>query len=211
MPVDGPLYPVNLVVADRPCLVVGGGPVAAGKAVGLSRCGALVHVVASRVGDAMRAVGGIDIEERPYRSGDVAGHVLVIAATDDPEVNRAVFAEGEQSGVWVNSVDDPANCTFTVPAQIQRGDLLVTVSTGGRSPAMATWLRGCLEAELGPEYATLLDILADERAALKAAGRSTEGLDWQSALESGMLDLVREGRLAEAKERLQACLSSSSA
>jgi precorrin-2 dehydrogenase/sirohydrochlorin ferrochelatase len=131
-------------------------------------------------------------------------------ATDDPAVNHAVFADGEAAGVWVNSADDPANCAFTLPARIRRGDLLVTVSTGGTSPALASWLRGRLDADLGPEFATLLDILSEERNALKAAGRSTEGLDWQSALESGMLDLVREGRLAEAKERLQACLSSSS-
>jgi precorrin-2 dehydrogenase/sirohydrochlorin ferrochelatase len=140
----------------------------------------------------------------------VAGHALVIAATDDPEINRAVFVESEASGIWVNSVDDPDNCTFTTPAQVRQGHLLVTVSTGGHSPALASWLRRRYEEELGPEYAILLDILSEERAALRAAGRSTEGLDWQAALESGMLDLVREGRLAEAKERLQACLSSSS-
>lgn len=210
MALDGRLYPVNLVVAGKRCLVVGGGAVAAGKAAGLVDSGARVHVVAARVGDELRALGDLEIEERPYRDGDVSGHVLVIAATDDPEVNHAVYASGERLGVWVNSVDDPANCAFTVPARIRRGDLLVTISTAGRSPALSSWLRARLEAQFGPEYAGLLDILSEERTALKAAGRSTEGLDWQSALESGMLDLVREGRLAEAKERLQTCLSSSS-
>jgi precorrin-2 dehydrogenase/sirohydrochlorin ferrochelatase len=210
MSIVGPLYPVNLVVAGKPCLVVGGGRVAARKADELVRCRANVRVVAVDVSAEMRGLEGVEIDERPYRAGEVSGYALAIAATDDPAVNHAVFADGEAAGVWVNSADDPANCAFTLPARIRRGDLLVTVSTGGTSPALASWLRGRLDADLGPEFATLLDILSEERNALKAAGRSTEGLDWQSALESGMLDLVREGRLAEAKERLQACLSSSS-
>jgi siroheme synthase-like protein len=210
MPVEAPLYPVNLIVADRACLVVGGGRVAADKARGLLECGARVHVVASRVGDEVRALEGATWDERPYRSGEVAGYALAITATDDPETNRLVFTEGEAHGVWVNSADDPANCTFTLPARIRRGDLLITVSTGGHSPALSTWVRRALEREVGPEYETLLGILSEERTRLKAAGRSTEGLDWQAALDSGMLDLVREGRLAEAKERLQACLSSPS-
>ena len=83
-------------------------------------------------------------------------------------------------------------------------------STGGESPALSSWLRRRFEGELGPEYGLLLTMLRDEREAVRAAGRSTEGLDWHRALDSGMLDLIREGRLAEAKERLQACLSSSS-
>jgi glutamyl-tRNA reductase len=116
----------------------------------------------------------------------------------------------ERAGVWVNGADDPANCSFTLPSVVRRGDLQVTVSTGGRSPALATWLRRRLEGEIGPEYAVLLDLLATERDGLKAAGVSTEGLDWRSALDSDMLDLIRTGDLAHARERLQTCLSSSS-
>jgi siroheme synthase-like protein len=210
MPVGAPLYPVNLIVADRRCLVVGGGRVAADKARGLLECRARVHVVAPRVGDEVRALDCVTWDERPYRDGEVAGYLLAITATDDPLTNRQVFTEGEAHGVWVNSADDPTNCTFTLPARIRRGDVLVTVSTGGHSPALSTWLRRQLGDQIGPEYETLLGILFEERTRLKAAGQSTEGLDWQAALDSGMLDLVREGRLAEAKERLQACLSSPS-
>jgi precorrin-2 dehydrogenase / sirohydrochlorin ferrochelatase len=93
---------------------------------------------------------------------------------------------------------------------VRQGPLLVTFSTGGASPAVATWLRRRFTAEFGPEYVTLITLLAAERTRLKADGRSTEGLDWQAALDSGMLDLIRGGHLAEAKERLLACLSSSS-
>ena len=99
---------------------------------------------------------------------------------------------------------------LTLPALIRQGSLLVTFSTGGHSPAVSSWLRRRFGDEFGPEYATLIDILAEERERIRRGGGSTEGLDWQGALDSGMLDLIRGGHLAEAKERLQACLSSSS-
>lgn len=203
-------YPVNLVLDGRECLVVGGGKVAVRKVEGLLDCGARVRVVAPRVDPALHRREGVVVEERPWRPEDLAGMWLVIAATDDSAVNRSVYEAGQRAGVWVNGADDPANCSFTLPSVVRRGDLQVTVSTGGRSPAFATWLRRRLEGEIGPEYAVLLDLLASEREGLKAAGRSTEGLDWQSALDSDMLGLIRNGDLAHARERLQTCLSSSS-
>ena len=203
-------YPVNLVLDGRRCLVVGGGKVALRKVEGLLVCGGRVTVVAPRINPELRMLSGVMIEARPWRPDDLDGMWLVIAATDDPEVNRAVYDAGQRAGVWVNGADDPANCSFTLPSVVRRGDLQVTVSTGGRSPALATWLRRRLEGEIGPEYAVLLDLLATERDGLKAAGVSTEGLDWRSALDSDMLDLIRTGDLAHARERLQTCLSSSS-
>ena len=203
-------YPVNLVLDGRRCLVVGGGKVALRKVEGLLACGGHVTVVAPRVDPELRTLDGLTIEERPWRPEDLEGMWLVIAATDDPAVNRAVYDAGQRAGVWVNGADDPANCSFTLPSVVRRGDLQVTVSTGGRSPALATWLRRRLEGEIGPEYAVLLDLLATERDGLKAAGVSTEGLDWRSALDSDMLDLIRTGDLVHARERLQTCLSSSS-
>jgi precorrin-2 dehydrogenase/sirohydrochlorin ferrochelatase len=210
MPATPPAYPVNLLVAGKRCVVIGGGRVAAAKADGLAECGARVHVIAPRICEAARAVPGVTYEERGYESSDLDGAALVIAATDDPVVNRQVFLDAEARGTWINSADDPENCSFTLPARVRRGDLLVTFSTGGRSPALAAWLRRRFEAELGPEMETLLDLLGSERSRLRAEGRSTEEVDWQNAIDSGMLELIREGRLAEAKERLQACLSSSS-
>jgi len=203
-------YPVNLVLDGRPCLVVGGGKVALRKVEGLVACGGRVRVVAPRIDPELRMLDDVTFDERPWQPGDVDGMWLVIAATDDPAVNRAVFDAGSRAGVWVNGADDPANCSFTLPSVVRRGDLQITVSTGGRSPALATWLRRRIEGEIGPEYSTLLDLLAGERDGLKAAGRSTEGLDWQSALDSDMLDLIRTGDLASARERLLTCLSSSS-
>lgn len=220
MPVEGPLYPVNLRLGGRRCLVVGGGRVAAQKIAGLLDADAVVHVVANDVGDDVRAlaVDGAPLtwEERPYAAADLAigdkssTYWLVVTATDDPAVNRQVFLDGEDAHIWVNSADDPANCSFTLPARIRQGSLLVTFATGGNSPAIATWLRRRFSVEFGPEYSTLIDMLAATREEIRAQGRSTEGLDWQGALDSGMLEMIRGGNLAEAKERLQACLSLSS-
>jgi siroheme synthase-like protein len=206
MPVEGPQYPVLLNLAGRSCLVVGGGRVALGKVRGLLAADARVTVVAPDVLDELAALQGVSVVRRPYESGDLEGHRLVVTATDDAAVNHRVFLDGEAAGVWVNSADDPENCAFTLPAVVRQGPITVTVSTGGHSPALASWLRSRLAAELGPEYAVLLQLLAERREALRSKGTPTEGLNWQVALDSGMLDLVREGRVAEARELLQACL-----
>lgn len=209
MPVRPPLYPVNLVVEGRRCLVVGAGVVAAHKAAGLLACGALVHVVAPDISPEMVALDGVTVDERPYRRGEVGGYRLAVAATGDSAVNAAVLADGEEAGVWVNAADDIDNCSFTLPAVVRRGPVMVTVSTGGHSPALARWLKERVAESIGPEYEVLADLLSAERDAIRSSGRSTEGLNWQSALESDMLDLIRTGQVREAKERLQACLSSS--
>jgi precorrin-2 dehydrogenase/sirohydrochlorin ferrochelatase len=202
-------YPVNLIVDGRPCLVVGGGDVAARKVAGLVACGARVTVVAPAIGDAIRREPGVAWRERPYQRADLEGQRLVIAATDDPEANAAVYRDAEAAGVWVNGADDPAHCSFTLPSVVRRGALQVAVSTGGRSPALARWLRERLESEIGPEYEVLLDLLADERQSIRASGHSTEELDWRSALDSDMLALIRSGDVPQARERLRSCLSSS--
>lgn len=209
MPVDAPLYPVNLVVRDQPVLVVGGGRVAAGKVRGLVAGEARVTVVAPEVDDGIVRHAGVTVVRRPYRAGDLDGQRLVITATGDAAVDAAVSADAQAAGIWVNSADDPDHCTFTLPAVARRGHITVAVSTAGHSPALASWMRRRLEAELGPEYDILLEMLAGARTAVKESGRTTESLDWHSALESGMLDLIRAGQVQEARERLEACLSSS--
>jgi precorrin-2 dehydrogenase/sirohydrochlorin ferrochelatase len=203
-------YPVNLLLRGRRCLVVGGGRVAAQKVRGLLDAEADVHVIALDVDEAIATLPGVMIDRRAYRAGDVAGHRIVVAATNDPNVNHAVAAEAEAADIWVNVADDPDHCTFTLPSRVRRGPVLVTFSTAGTSPALSTWLRRRFEDEIGPEYEVLAGLLAEARDEMRARGESTEGRGWQQALDSGMLELVRQGNLTEAKERLQACLSSSS-
>ena len=203
-----PVYPVNLVVAGRRCVVVGGGAVAARKAEGLCAAAARVVVIAPRVNPSIRSLTGVEVLEREYRSGDLDGAWLAVAATDDPSVNRRVHADGEAAGVWVNAADDPPACSFTLPAVVRRGPVVVAVSTSGHSPALAAWIREKVSDQLGPEVALLAEMLSEAREEMKASGRSTEGVDWRTALDSDMLELIRTGRVAQARERLQACLSS---
>jgi precorrin-2 dehydrogenase/sirohydrochlorin ferrochelatase len=213
VPVGDPLYPVNLRLAGKAVLVVGAGAVAAGKVRGLLDARASVTVVSIDVVDEVVALaesGAVTLERRPYAAGEAAAYRLVVAATSDTAVNQAVHDDAEAAGVWVNAADDPARCEFTMPARVRRGDLLLTISTGGRSPALASWLRAQLTEQVGPEYEALLDLLAEERERLRTAGVGTESLSWQSAFASGILDLVRSGRLDDARELLRACLSSSS-
>jgi precorrin-2 dehydrogenase / sirohydrochlorin ferrochelatase len=204
-----PDYPVNLRLDGVPVLVVGGGRVAVAKTRGLLEAGALVTVVAPDVTEELAGLGVV-VERRGYAAGDAAAHRLVVTATGDPAVDQQVFDDAQAAGVWVNSADDPARCTFTLPSRLRRGDLLVTVSTGGRSPALAAWLRRELEAVIGPEYEQLLELLAAERDRMRAEGRSTEHPGWKTALESGMLERLRDGDVAGAEELLRTCLSSSS-
>lgn len=211
MPLDEPLYPINLRVAGHRCLVVGAGTVAAQKIGGLLDCDAEIVVVAPEILPPVEALADrIEIVRRRYRPEDLVGMRLVVAATGDGALQAQILADGRAAGVLVNSADDPANCDFTLPSRVRRGPVLLTASTQGHSPALATWLRRRLSQDYGPEIEVLCALLAEAREEIRDQGLSSEGLAWQEALDSGMLELVREGRLVEAKERLQACLSSSS-
>jgi siroheme synthase-like protein len=211
--VPAPLYPVGLVVRDRPCLVVGGGTVAARKIASLLACGAAVTVVAPEAHEAMAVLAAsgviaaiegqpLDLQLRPYRAGEAAGYRLVVAATGVPEVDAAVHQDAEAAGVWVNSADDPEHCTFVLPAVWRQGPVTVAVSTGGASPALATWLRSRIGEVLGPGIGPLSELLAEARGQVQAEGRSTEEVDWHQLLGGPLPDLVRQGRLDEARSVL---------
>ncbi len=198
-------YPVVLVVAGRPALVVGGGPVAARKVAGLARCGARVTVVARAPGADLEAVaarwpGQVQVDRRAYRPGEAAGYRLVVTATGVPDVDGAVAADAEAAGVWVNSADDVAHCTFLLPSVHRDGPVTVAVSTAGTSPALAAWLRRRLARMAGPSLGALARFLGESRAALQAGGLPTSHVDWKGLLDGRLPDLVAEGRLDEARE-----------
>jgi siroheme synthase-like protein len=202
-------YPANFIVAGRRCLVVGAGRIAARKLDGLLKAGAEAVVVAPDAVDSIRdlhTAGRIEWHARPFVPTDLDDVWLAITATADAAVNQAVFDAGEARRVWVNSADDPANCSFTLMATVRQGDLVVTIGTNGRSPALATFLRDHVSHEMGPEYERLLEILSEAREAFRASGRSSEDADWQRAFDSGIVEMVRSGREAEARELLRSCL-----
>jgi len=202
-------YPANFIVAGRRCVVIGAGRIAARKIEGLLGADAQVVVIApaavERVQD-WAANGTLVWLERSFAPADLDDAWLVITATGMPEVDRAVYEAGEARRVWVNSADDRANCSFTLMSVVRQGDLVVTIGTNGRSPALATFLKDHVATEMGPEYEALLELLSQEREAIRATGRSSEDADWRRALDSGILDLIRAGQEAEARELLRSCL-----
>lgn len=206
-PVHHP-YPVGLVVAGRRVVLVGGGRIAARRLGALVEAGAQVEVVAPEAADPVRdaaAAGTIIWHARPFDPSDLDGAWLALSATGHPAVDAAVAAAATERRVWLASADDPTASTATVPSVLREGDVTVTVSTGGRSPALAAWLRDRIAADLGPEISTLLDLMAEVREEERAAGRPTEALNWRRALDSGILEDVRQGRIEAAREALRTC------
>jgi len=208
-PVSSHPYPVNLDLVGRSALVVGAGAVAARKVHGLLAAGARVTVVAPEaVPELAEAAddGRIRWHQRTYRRGEVASYRLAVAATGDVGVNGQVYWDAEAAGVWLNAADDPERCSFTLPAVVRRDDLQVAVSTNGRSPAVAAWLRRNLEATIGPEHAALLALAAEVREDLRAEAGTTETPDWEVALDDDLLDLLRSGDVDSARLRLRRAL-----
>jgi siroheme synthase-like protein len=179
-------YPIMLDLTDVPVLVVGGGRVAQRKVEGLLRARADVTVVAPRIDDGVRALP-VRLVERTYEPSDLDHVRLVITATDEAAVNAAVSADATRRGIWVNSADDPANCTFTLPAVARDGEVTVAVATGGASPALASHLRGEIEAwlgEIGAGDAALT--LGQQRNEMHANGESTESIDWSDRVRAAL-------------------------
>ena len=206
-----PHYPVSLNLKNRKCVVIGGGEVAERKVETLLEFGASVSIVAPELSPRLRSlkqeglvthVGGV------YMPEVLDGALLVIAATDDREVNRSVSSESQRRGILVNVADDPELCTFFMPAVLRRGDLVISVSTSGKSPALARRLREELESRFGPEYGQLADLLGELREEVKAG--CTDPADrnraFQRILDSDVLDLLRQGKRDEAIERARKCI-----
>jgi precorrin-2 dehydrogenase / sirohydrochlorin ferrochelatase len=166
-------YPVNLAIAGRRCVVIGGGEVAARKIATLLDCGALVEVISPDLTPGLRllyADGRLLWQSRPYCPGDLAGAFLVIAATDNQEVQAEVFAEATAANQLVNVADVPHRCNFILPALVSRGDLVLAVSTAGKSPALARRIRRELAEAYGDEYATVVEIMGLLRPLILARG-----------------------------------------
>jgi precorrin-2 dehydrogenase/sirohydrochlorin ferrochelatase len=158
-------YPMCLVgLESKRLILIGGGSVAARKAQALLEAGGTVIAISPEFGLEFENLAAdsdqIRLVRRVYQSGDLEGAFLVIAATDSPQVNQAVWEEAVQRGCLVNVVDDPQHSNFIVPAVVQRGEVKIAITTGGASPALARRLRERLEALFGQEYAELAALLS---------------------------------------------------
>lgn len=198
-------YPVVLDLGGRPVLVVGGGAVAERKVEGLRAACASITVVSPRVSARLAKMaddGDIRVRLRSYRRSDLRGVAIVFAATDDRNVNAAVAADSRRRRIWVNAADDPDHCDFILPSVLRRGSLLVSVTTGGRSPALARIVREELERLLGSDYALLTDLAGDVRRELRTRGEQATAEAWTTALRGDVRRLVAAGRREEARRCL---------
>ncbi|MFH1809352.1 MAG: siroheme synthase CysG [Pseudomonadota bacterium] len=165
------MYPVMLNLRDKRCLVIGGGGVALRKVEGLLADGAVVDVVAREPHQALRELAQaktISLAERAYARDDIAGHVLVFAATDDNRVNRAVFDDAEAAGIWVNVADVPEICSFHLPARVRRGHFQLAIASAGEAPFVVRRLRQLLERRFGQEWAEWIEAAARFRTEVRA-------------------------------------------
>lgn len=161
-----PYFPIFIDLCGKPCLIVGGGAVAARKAEKLLPYGPVLTVVAPEVCDALDAMEGVTLLRREFVPEDLDGMALVIAAAT-PEVNGAVSALCQGKNIPVNAVDDRENCTFLFPALVRKGELSVGISTGGASPSAAVWVRERVEDCLPDGLDAILDFLQQVRPLVK--------------------------------------------
>lgn len=194
--------PINLDVRNKVVIVVGGGDVAGRKVLNLIDAGALVTVIAPRLTGVLRqllAADRLTHLSRNYADGDLTGAFLAIAATDDNAVNRAVAKEARMRCILADIVDTPELSSFTMPAAMSRGDLVITVSTGGKSPALAKKIREELEEYFGVEYEATLRLLGGIREKLLTEkGNSAYNKSLLSELVAhGLPELIKEKRYDE--------------
>ena len=199
----GAYYPILLDLKGKSCLVIGGGEVAMRKVRPLVEAGAEVVVVASEVHPMLKADGRIEIRERAYRDTDLHGMFLVIVATDDAVTNRDAARDATDLGCLVNVVDCPALSNFIVPATLRRGEMSISISTGGASPALARRLREKLEKEFGEEWGELTSAIAEVRRLVveKVPDASRRGEILRDLAHERWLDVLRaRGREALVEE-----------
>lgn len=175
------LFPIFLKLAARPCIVIGAGHLAESKIESLQAANAQITVIAPEASERIQnlaASGEIQYHQRPYADGDLTGSFLVVAATNVPAVNRAVFHEATEKGILCNAVDDPPFCDFYFPSVVRRGDLQIAISTAGASPALAQKIRKDINAQLPLDAGEWLADLGNLRREVVAAEPLNDERKW---------------------------------
>ena len=192
-------YPVHLDINNRNVLVVGGGGVGSRKVKTLLACGARVTVVSRETAKQLQdlaASGEIRLEQRSYRSDDLDGMFLVIGATNDEELNRQISSDAEQLNTLCNIADRPEVCNFILPSIVHRDDLVITISTSGKSPALAKKLRKTLEQQFGEEYGLLLKLMGAIRKKLLRQAHEPEAHKplFEQLINSDLIGMLQENK-----------------
>lgn len=193
--VDAPLphpFPIVLDLRDTRVLVVGGGRIAARKARALTEAGAVVTAVAPTFDEGFPIVA--HRLHRTYEAEDIQGPMLVVTATGDEVVDARVSDDARASGTWVNAADDPEHCSCYLPAVLRHGPVTISVSTGGASPALASWIRDRIAEVIGPEVGRVAESLSARRAEVHERGGSTEDVDWRPIIEAAIAEAGDQDR-----------------
>jgi precorrin-2 dehydrogenase/sirohydrochlorin ferrochelatase len=220
---DTPVYIACLRLSGRRCVVVGGGDIGLEKVEGLLACGGEVTLIAPEAIAELRELadeGSITWERRVYEPGDLEGTFIVIAATDDTDVNIGIYEDAERRAMLVNVVDVPPLCNFILPAIVRQGSMAIAISTQGASPALAKRMKREIAEQFGPAYAELAVILNEVRGWAKGTLPTyNDRRDFFEGIVNGDPDpigLIREGRTDEvwriieaAKERHAEALGAS--
>ena len=197
--------PINIDVKDKCCTVIGGGAVALRKVKYLLDAGARVKLVSPEVTAGFEDLisdGSVSLIKRKYQYGDIEGSFIAFIAAGSSSEQGEAIKEAGRLNVPVNVADEPSECTFTFPSILERGDLIITISTGGKCPALSRQLRIQLEQIIDNGYEGLLEILSEARGKMLAAGVSSEiytGL-LEMLISSDILDDIRDGKLDAAKK-----------
>ena len=195
-------YPVSLDIKNRKCLVVGGGLVGTRKVKTLLDCGARVTVVSPDVRENLLELAGsglVILKKRSYRKTDLDGMFLVIGTTDDEELNHQISRDAEKLNMLCNIADRPKVCNFILPSIVNSGDLTISISTSGKSPALAKKLRIELEEQFGNEYAELLRLMGAIRKKLLGQKHEPEAHKklFEQLISRNLLNMIRGNRKDE--------------
>ena len=200
-------YPVHLKIQSRNCLVVGGGSVGTRKVAMLLECGGNVTVVSPAITRQLEDLASsrlIKLRKRSYQTGDLDGMFLVIGATNDERLNRQISSDADRLNTLCNIADRPEVCNFILPSIVHRDDLVITISTSGKSPAMAKKLRKMLENQFGKEYGKFLQLMGAVRKKLLSQAHEPEAHKhiFERLIASDLIAMIRDNRLKDADSLL---------
>jgi precorrin-2 dehydrogenase/sirohydrochlorin ferrochelatase len=200
-------YPAYLDLRERPCMVIGGGAVAERKALALLEAGAVVTIISPMLTSKLHELsdsGKITYLQKQYEEKDISGEFLVIAATDSAEVNTLVASACRKKHVLVNVAVPPELGSFIVPSVVERGDLLIAISTSGASPALSKKIRQDIEQRYGTEYEILLEKLSAirQRVLEEIPDEGKRRQVFQAIVDSDVIDLIKQGKMHAAELRM---------
>lgn len=191
-------YPIFVQLEGKKVVVVGGGNVAHRKVLALLECGAAIYLAGRElVSELEQMVEKKEIHFLGHEFKDeyLNNAFMIIAATDDKDLNHHISTCAREKGVWVNAVDQPPDCDFIVPSILKRGDLQIAISTSGKSPALARKIRKSLEAQFGQEYETFLAMMGRLRKMVLSLGLPQEENSriFQKIVDADFLENISDG------------------